>query len=149
MGQTMTENPRLKALGVLIGEWITVGTHPMVPGVTFHGRTSFDWFEAGAFVIMHSSIDEPDIPNGVAIFGSDDATDEGSMLYFDVRGVSREYKWTMVDNVWKWWRTAPGFSQRMVATILDDGRTMVSRGDFSRDSSTWESDLELTYTRAS
>jgi hypothetical protein len=143
----MTENPKLKALSVLIGEWSTVGTHPLVPGTTFHGHTTFDWLEAGAFLIMHSSIDEPEIPNGVAIFGSDDSTEEGSMLYFDERGVSREYKWTMVGNLWRRWRTAPGFSQRMVGTLLDGGRTIVSKGELSKDGSTWEPDLELTYAR--
>jgi hypothetical protein len=69
------------------------------------------------------------------------------MLYFDERGVSREYKWTMVGNLWRWWRTAPGFSQRMVGTLLDGGRTIVSKGEFSKDGSTWEPDLELTYAR--
>jgi hypothetical protein len=38
---------------------------------------------------MHSEIDEPEIPSGIAIIGSDDATDEFFMLYFDERGVSR------------------------------------------------------------
>jgi hypothetical protein len=143
----MNANPKLKVMNVLVGEWTTVGTHPYVPGITFHGHTSFDWLESGAFLIMHSSIDEPQIPNGVAIFGTDDASDEGSMLYFDVRGVSREYTWTMQGNVLRWWRTTPSFSQRWVATIADDGRTIIGKGELSKDDSTWEPDLELTYTR--
>jgi len=40
---------------------------------------------------MRSEIDEPGIPSGVAIVGSDDATGEYFMLYFDERGVSRKY----------------------------------------------------------
>ena len=32
-------NPALEPLNVLIGEWKTVGTHPYVPGTTFHGHT--------------------------------------------------------------------------------------------------------------
>jgi hypothetical protein len=47
-------NPALSALSVLVGTWNTVGTHPLVPGTTFHGRTSFAWIEGGAFLIMHS-----------------------------------------------------------------------------------------------
>jgi hypothetical protein len=141
-------NPALKSLSVLVGKWHTVGTHPLVPGTTFHGRTSFAWIEGGAFLIMHSQIDEPEIPSGIAVFGSDDTTGECSMLYFDERGVSRRYEVSVQENVWKWWRNAPGFSQRCAATIAADQRTIVSRGELSRDGAAWEPDLELTYTRA-
>jgi hypothetical protein len=83
-------NPALKPLSALVGKWRTVGTHPLVPGVTFHGHTSFEWIEGGAFLLMHSEIDEPGIPSGVAVFGSDDSADVWFMLYFDERGVSRK-----------------------------------------------------------
>jgi hypothetical protein len=69
------------------------------------------------------------------------------MLYFDERGVSRRFEVTLRDHVWKWCRNAPGFSQRVTVTIAADGRTMVSRGELSRDDANWEPDLELTYTR--
>jgi len=141
-------NPALKAFGVLVGEWNTVGTHPLVPGTTFHGHTSFEWIEGGAFLIMHSEIQEPGIPSGVAIFGSDDSAGEYFMLYFDERGVSRKYEVTLRDNIWHWWRNAPGFSQRFTGTLADDGRTIVGKGELTRDGATWEKDLELTYTRA-
>ena len=141
-------NPALSAFGVLVGEWNTVGTHPHLPGTTLHGRTSFEWIEGGAFLLMHSEIEEPGIPSGVAIFGSDDATNEYFMLYFDERGVSRKYDVALRDNAWKWWRNAPGFSQRFTGTIVDGGRTIIGKGELSRDGSTWEGDLELTYRRA-
>ncbi|MEP6495349.1 MAG: hypothetical protein ABJF01_21865 [bacterium] len=140
-------NPALEPLSVLVGSWNTVGTHPLVPGKTFHGRSSFAWIEGGAFLIMRSQIDEPEIPSGIAIFGTDDTTRECSMLYFDERGVSRRYEVSIQDNVWQWWRNAPGFSQRCSVKIAADGRTMVSRGELSRDGASWEPDLELTYTR--
>lgn len=140
-------NPALDQLAVLVGEWKTTGTHPMVPGVTFHGRTSFEWIEGGAFLIMHSEIDEPQIPSGVAVFGSDDATKEFFMLYFDERGVSRKYDFSLRDRTWKWWRDAPSFSQRFTCTISDDGRTMVGKGEMRKDGAKWEGDLSLTYTR--
>ena len=140
-------NPALKPLGILVGEWSTVGTHPLAPGTTFHGRTWFEWVEGGAFLMMHSQIDEPGIPSGIAIFGSDDATSEYYMLYFDERGVSRKYDVSLRDNLWKWWRHAPGFSQRFTGTIAVDGRTIEGRGELSRDGTTWEGDLNLTFTR--
>jgi hypothetical protein len=141
-------NPALDPFRVLVGAWNTVGTHPLVPGTTFHGRTTFDWLEGGAFLIMRSQIDEPGIPSGIAIFGTDDRTGECSMLYFDERGVSRRYEARLRDGVWAWWRDAPGFSQRFTGTIAADGRTIAGHGEMSRDGAGWEPDLQLTYTRA-
>ena len=66
-------NPALEPLTPLLGEWRTTATHPLVPGTTFHGRTSFAWHQGGAFVLMRSEIDEPEVPSGVAVIGSDDA----------------------------------------------------------------------------
>lgn len=140
-------NPALKSFSRLIGTWKTVGTHPMVPGKTFHGRTSFAWVEGGAFLVMRTEIDEPEIPSGISIFGTDDKTGECSMLYFDERCVSRHYEVGMRDNVLTWWRTAPDMSQRFTATISADGRTIAGRGELSRDGTNWEGDLALDYTR--
>ena len=69
------------------------------------------------------------------------------MLYFDERGVSRKYVVTMADNVWKWSRDAPGFSQRLTVTIVENGRKMIGEGELSKDGVSWEKDLDLTYTR--
>ena len=140
-------NPALKPFSALVGEWTTVGTHGLVPGATYHGRTSFAWLEGGAFLIMHSEIDEPDIPSGIAIFGSDDALGEYFMLYFDERSVSRRQDVSIRDNVVKWWRNAAGFSQRNTLTIVDDGMTIIGKGELSKDGVSWEKDLDLTYTR--
>jgi hypothetical protein len=125
-----------------------VGRHPFFPDTVFHGRTVFEWIEGGAFLMMRSEIDEPGIPTGIAIIGSDDNVDEFFMLYFDERGVSRKYDVTMRDDVWTWSRNAPGFSQRFIGTIAPDARTMIGKGELSRDGSSWEKDLELAYTRA-
>lgn len=140
-------NPALSPLAWLIGTWTTQGTHPMVPGTVFHGRTSFDWLEGGAFLRMRSEIDEPQIPSGIAIIGSDDAVGTFSMLYFDERGVSRRYEVAIGDRSVTWWRSSPDFSQRCTCTLSTDGHTMQSTGELSRDGSSWEGDLALTYTR--
>lgn len=143
----MIQNPGLTAFKPLIGTWATVGHHPMVPGVTFHGRTTFDWHEGGAFVIMRSEIDEPDIPSGIAIFGNDDKADTLSMLYFDERAVAREYQAKMEPQVLRWWRNTPEFSQRYTITIAHDTATMLGVGEMSKDGGPWGPDLSLTYTR--
>jgi hypothetical protein len=147
---SMQENPGLQALAVLIGEWTTVGTHPQVPGKTFHGHATFSWLESGAFLLFRSHIEEPEIPDGVAILGTDDATpNAGAMLYFDVRNVAREYHWTMSDNVWTWSRDDADFSQRMMLTVAEDAQNIEARGQMSRGGQTWEPDLQLTYSRIS
>lgn len=69
------------------------------------------------------------------------------MLTFDERGVSRKYEMTLRDNIWKWWRNAPGFCQRYEGRIVDGGNTIVGKGELSKDSVSWEKDLDLTYTR--
>src|SRR5258708_4088024 len=124
-----------------------MGTHPLVPDTTLHGRASFEWIEGGAYLIWRQEIDHPSFPKGMAIFGSDDATNEYFMLYFDSRGVSRKQEMSFKNNVWKLWRNAPGFSQRYTYTIKDDGYTIISKGELSKDGLTWEKDLDLTYTR--
>lgn len=121
--------------------------HPYLPGTALHGRTSFSWHEGGAFCIMRSEIDEPEIPSGVAIFGSDDAAGTYFMLYFDERGVSRKYDVTMTGNLLTWQRDEPSFAQRFSITREGDGNTMSGKGEMRRDGAHWEDDLSLTYTR--
>lgn len=139
-------NPALKSLSILIGEWKTAGKHPMLPGEVLHGYASFKWLEGGAFMTMHVAIAHRDFPEGIAVFGSDGASEEYSMIYYDER-VSRKYSTTIKDQVWTWWRNDPEFSQRFIGTISADGNTIVSKGEMSKDGKPWEGDLELIYTR--
>jgi hypothetical protein len=140
-------NPALKSFSALVGEWETVGTHPKLPGITLHGYASFNWMEGGAFLVMHSKINEGKIPTSIAIFGSDNSKGEYFMLYFDERKVSRKCDVVFQDNVLKWWRNAPEFSQRYTFTFTDNGNTIISKGEKSENGTTWEQDLDLTYTR--
>jgi hypothetical protein len=142
-------NPALEPLAPLLGEWRTTGTHPQVPGTTFHGRTSFAWHQGGAFLLMRSEIDEPEVPSGVAVFGSDDAAGTLSMLYFDERAISRQYTVEVGDGEVSWRRDEAGFAQRMVVTIAGDGSRLDARGTMSHDGGPWEDDLQLTYERIS
>lgn len=144
----MIPNPRLSALKPLIGTWTTIGHHSMLPGITLHGRTTFEWHEEGAFLRMRSEIEEEGIPSAIALIGSDDAVEVFTMLYFDERAVSRRFEVTMGDGKLRWWRTAPGFSQRYVLTLAPDGDTLHGVSSLSKDDATWEQDMELAYTRA-
>lgn len=142
-------NPALEPFAILIGEWSTEGTHPYVPDKTLRGSVVIEWIEGGAFLMTRSHIEDERFPDGVEIFGSDDAIGKFFMLHFDARGVSRKYDVSFEKNVLSWRRDDPHFFQRMVLTISDDGNTIESRGEMNRDEKGWEPDLRLTYTRVS
>ena len=145
--EAQRSNPALEPLAPFIGEWRTTGTHPLVPGTTFHGRTSCEWAENGAFMLMRSEIDEPEVPSAVAFIGSDDAVGTFTMIYFDERDTSRTYIVEATDGEVRWHRDAAGFAQRMVLTIAADGTRFDARGTMSHDGGAWEDDLQLTYER--
>jgi hypothetical protein len=137
----------LKQFDVLIGEWTMVGTHPQLPSAV-HGSSSFEWMKEGALLAWHFDWESGQgIPNAYSIIGHDDAVEPCSMLYTDERGVARIYQMSLADGVWKQWRNAPEFSQRMTGTFSDDGNTITCEGELSRDGSIWEPDLKVTYTR--
>jgi hypothetical protein len=70
------------------------------------------------------------------------------VLYSDSRGVSRVYEMSFSEELWKLWRNAPGFSQRFEGRVSPDRSTITSHWEKSFDDSTWEHDLDITYTRA-
>ena len=140
-------NPALNQFQKLVGDWKTSSTHPSLPGKIVNGRSSFNWIEGGAFLVWHSEMNEEQFPNGIAIFGSDDATGEWFMLYFDERKVSRKYEVSCQNNVLTWWRNAPGFSQRYTWTFTDSDDTIIGKGELSKNGTTWEGDLDQTFTR--
>lgn len=140
-------NPALRPFEMLVGEWRTTGMHSLMPDTTFHGRTSFSWHEGGAFLLMRSEMDQSEIPSGVAVFGSDDAAGTVVMVYFDERGVSRQYDVTLTNNRLVWARDEAGFAQRNTLVIDEDGSRMVGTGEMSRGGGDWEGDLSLSYDR--
>jgi hypothetical protein len=140
-------DPRLEPFNALLGEWTIEATHPAYPSTVVPGRATFEWLEGEYFLIQRSRADHPDFPDGIAVIG---ATSEGdlSMYYFDSRGVHRVYTVSMSNGVLRIWRDAPGFSQRFTGTLQDDGRTIAGLWELSRDGSSWDDDLEITYRRA-
>src|SRR3954451_6165801 len=145
--EAQRRNPELETLTPLIGQWRTTGTHPLVPGTTFHGRTSFEWFENGAFVLMRSETGEPEIPSAVAIIGSDDAAGTLTMIYFDERDISRRYTVEVTEGQVRWHRDEAGSARALVLSTAADGGRLEGRGKMSRDGGPWEGDLQLDYER--
>lgn len=145
----MRKNLALAMLERVAGTWTVTGSHPYLPGRSLEGLVTFEPIDDGAFIRMHSKMDDPEIPEGVAIFGTDDvAANTGTMLYFDMRGVARTYSVAFDTDGFSWSRDAPDFAQRFQVTIAKDGRTMEGEGTMRRNGQAWEPDLRLSYVRA-
>lgn len=145
---TMKNNPALTPLDGALGTWTVTGSHPYLEGRTVHGSVTFERIEGGAFIRMHSKVEDPEFPEGVAIFGTDDGDGACTLLYFDERGVARRYDVALEANGFTWSRDDPKFAQRFQVTIASDGRTMQGKGMMKKQGSEWEPDLQLTYARA-
>ena len=151
--QPHTPHPVLGHLAALVGEWETEATHQDLPGAVIRGRATFAWLGEGVFLIWRAHYDHPDIPDSIAIMGCDDTGDlrhlgGGCTLhYFDQRGVTRLYHLGAEAGVWRYWREAPGFSQRFTGTLSADGRSIDGIGELCRDGVAWERDLPITYKR--
>jgi hypothetical protein len=133
-------------LDVFIGKWTTEATHPAVPGTVVRGEAVFEWLEGGRFLINRARNDHPDFPDSISVIGH--VEDRIAMYYFDSRGVHRVYETSVSGGVWHISRDAPGFSQRFKGTFSEDGKTITGVFQLSRDDSTWDDDLEITYRRA-
>jgi hypothetical protein len=143
----MKTNPMLSRLDRAVGTWDVTGSHPYLPGRTLHGRVTFERIEGGAFLRMHSKMDDPEIPEGLAIFGTDSDDETCTMLYFDERIVARRYDVTLHEDGFTWSRDTPRFAQRFRVTMAKDGLTMRGEGTMKKEGSEWESDLRLAYVR--
>ena len=145
----MKTNPALEVLARAVGTWAVTGTHPLLPNATVSGRVTFEPIEQGAFIRMHSKMDDARFPEGVAIFGTDDGNGTCSMLYFDERGVARTYDVAWHEDGFTWSREAPApqFAQRFRVTIATDGQSMQSVGTMKKHGADWEPDLSMSYVR--
>lgn len=72
----MGTNEALAPLARAIGTWAVTGSHPYLLGRELRGRVAFEWIEGGAFVRMRTTMDDGEIPDGVAIFGTDGARED-------------------------------------------------------------------------
>ena len=142
----MPTDERLEPFNALVGTWEVEGTHPMFPSTIVRGRAEFEWLEGERFLLQRSRIDHPEVPDSLSVFGADD---EGlSMNYFDSRGVHRIYRVSFDEGVWRMWRHSPGFSQKFSGTLSADNNTLAGQWKLSRDDSTWDDDLGITFRRS-
>jgi hypothetical protein len=143
-------NPALLPLEPLIGRWsVTVSNASFLddPQATMSGRTTLEWV-GGAFVAVHSLMDDDGPPNSYSVIGRSESSDGYSMLYYDNRGVSRIYAMTFDGTTWTQERHDPDFYQRFTGTLSEDGRTIAAAWEKSDDEgATWQHDFDVTYAR--
>jgi hypothetical protein len=144
--QSPTPRPELDGWQRFIGRWATQATHPLLPGTVVRGHATFEWLDGRQFLILRWHYDHPQIPDAIAITGVTDG--QLSMHYFDYRGVYRVYAVSLGDGQWRFWRDAPGFSQRFTGILSEDASTITGQGQLSRDGSSWQDDLAITYRRS-
>lgn len=143
-GNSLTPNPMLKDLEVLVGDWemeLSNAAFLPDPSITVKGRISFEWLEDGAFLIMRMG------QNALWLISRDDASTNYQVFYYDDRRVSRVYEMSFSEHVWKIWRTSPGFSQRFEGKLNTNGRTITANWEKSSDGITWEHDFNVTYIK--
>jgi hypothetical protein len=115
------------------------------------GRTTFEWLEGRFFLLQRFTVAEhPAAPSGIAIIGlAGDDPEIFEQHYYDSRGVARVYRMSLVGNVWKVWREAPGFWQRYEGRISEDRTRIEGAWEKSADGSEWEHDFVLNYDKVS
>lgn len=145
--QTVPWSPTLKNLRPLVGEWNTKITIPGDPEAPIFGLTAFEWLPGEFFLVQHWDVAGNDFPKGIAVIGWSATTENFTMHYYDSRGVSRIYEMTLNSGIWKLWRIVPGFSQRFMGTITDNGNTILGSWEKSVDNSHWEQDFDISYTK--
>jgi hypothetical protein len=143
-----TRNPAVDDLAPLAGRWRIEARFPTDPPMGGEGEVSFEWIEQRAFLVQRWRVPEPAAPDGIAVLGWDEAAGGLVQRYFDSRGVSRVYRTSLQDGVWRLWRDQPGFDQRYAGTLSADGTTIAGAWQRRTDGETWEHDFDLIYTRA-
>lgn len=133
----------LDQLAPLVGEWSSSSkTYP-----EGRGRMTVAPTAEGKFLRIDSRIEDERFPQSTQIIGSDDASDDYTVLYYDSRGVYRVYRMSLIDRQWKSWRNAPRFNQRYSGQISEDGRTITGRWEMSEDGKHWKVDFDLNYEK--
>ncbi len=150
MKKTVSQNPALKELEVLIGDWeMELSNASFLPSSsdTMKGHVSIEWREGGAFLVMSMGNNPSGTPDAIWLISRDASISTYIVLYYDARKVSRVYEMSFSEGTWKMWRNSSDFSQRFEGKLSDDGNIITAHWDKSSDSSTWEHDFDVTYTK--
>jgi hypothetical protein len=144
-----TAEQALKEMEVLVGEWSLEAIPP--DGEPWPGEASatFEWLDGSdnQLLLGRTTIEMPEAPDGVCVYGCDAANGTYYQLYTDDRGVCRVYEMSIGNGEWKLWREGEPFNQRFTATISEDGSRIEGRWEIDEGDG-WRTDFDLIYTRA-
>jgi hypothetical protein len=150
MKKSMNSTTLIKHLSLLEGNW-TLDVFSMAfrtdPSDKLTGTASFSWIAESNLLLYRAECPGSEIPTSCSIIGFDDTIGTYTMLYTDVRKVSRNYSMDLSDRRWKLERLVPGFSQRFEGEISEDGYTIAAYWERSENGSDWIRDFNIRYTK--
>jgi hypothetical protein len=146
----------MKEFERLIGRWRGAGELPVEPPLTITSDATIE--RLGAFVVFRSTGQPAEVPDTLSIIGPALAGEPHPMHYVDSRGVQRRYLTAVEGSTWKIWRApgedwngpdGPGFNQRFIGEISEDGGTIETRWErgLGEAGDQWELDFPMTYVR--
>jgi hypothetical protein len=143
-----TAEKALEAMEVLVGEWSQTATPAGGEPWPGEAKATFEWLEGSdnRLLIERSTVDMPEAPDGVCVYGCDAAKGSYYQLYTDERNVCRVYEMTIGDGKWTLLREGEPFNQRFTATISDDGNRIDGRWEIDEGDG-WRTDFDLVYNR--
>ncbi len=128
------------SLDRLLGTWDVTMRHVALPA-PISGRQRYERVLDGAFVMLHSTYDHPDVPDAIAVL------DARTCSSFDVRGVARVFDLAVDDAGWTMIRRDEDFWQRSgVRFTGPDAMDGAGENSFDR-GATWQHDFSITYAR--
>jgi len=141
------KNSALTPLGFLIGKWHVQMVHTAIPK-PLNWEDSFEWVE-DSFIIWHWQ-GKDEVPKATSIIGRNENKSGNiyTMLYYDLRGVSRIMDMSYENGIWKYIRLDSDFSQRFEGLVSKDTNVISGEGEVSKNNGrTWVHDFSITYTR--
>jgi hypothetical protein len=141
------KNAALAPLSFLIGKWNVEMEHTALPK-PLSWVDSFEWVEE-SFILWHWQ-GKDEVPKSTSIIGRNENKSGNmyTMLYHDIRGVSRVMDMSFENGIWKHVRLDSDFSQRFEGIVSEDGNVIKGKGEASEDGGViWKHDFSITYTK--
>jgi len=142
-----TAQDALRALELLVGEWVVEAKGPDGQAWSGGGRATFEWGPSKAHLVQRTVIDVPGAPDSTSIMGCDGSNGTFVQLYSDERGVCRIYSMEIDSKEWVLQRDGDPFPQRFVGAISDDVRTITGRWEKAEGGGDFAVDFYLTYRK--